>query len=241
MHRFYMYPTDTLTETTLTIRSEEFRHMVQVLRMKVGDEFFAFNGNGYTYTARITSIDKKELTAEVTSKKLNPADPTKTLTVFHGLSKGEKMELVAQKITELGASALVAFESNYSNVTAKTHKVERLEKICISASKQCGRSTLVQTGEILTLPQIADKLSKYDFTIVFYEKEQIETISNVVDAYPKANNVAIIVGPEGGFAPEEIALLEERGAKVCTLGKRILRTETASIAATAIIANFMKI
>ncbi|MEG1581778.1 MAG: RsmE family RNA methyltransferase [Clostridia bacterium] len=239
MKRFYINKEDILNDKLLTIYSEEFEHMTKVLRMKEGDEFVAFNGDGNNYNAKIIEIRKHELDAEIISKSVNLREPKMALTVFQGLAKGEKLELITQKISELGASSLICFESKFSDVKSNTTKVERLEKVAISASKQCGRSTICSTGEILNIDKMCDRIKCYDYVILFYESEHIVNIENILDGQSKNEDIAIIIGPEGGFAKEEVEKLENAGARVASLGALTLRTETAAIAGTAILMNLL--
>ena len=152
------------------------------------------------------------------------------LAVYQALAKGDKLSLVMQKITELGASELCLFESTFCDVKAQSNKQERMDSISVSAAKQCGRTTIVKSSGVYSIKEVAEHIKNYDAFFVTYENEDGHTL---VDSLTKnknsLKNVAIMIGAEGGFSEKEIELLKSKGAKIVSLGNRILRTETASI------------
>ena len=145
-----------------------------------------------------------------------------------------------QKITEIGASELCLFESKFCDVKSNTHKQERMDSIAVSAAKQCGRATIVETSGIYQLKDVANMIKDYDAFYVAYENEDGHTlVDSLRDSKNKLKNVAIMIGAEGGFSEKEINLLKENGADIVSLGNRILRTETASIACVALISQIL--
>ena len=135
-----------------------------------------------------------------------------------------------QKITEIGATELAIFDSDFCDVKANTTRVDRLETIAISASKQCGRASITKQSGVFKLKDVVEKIKDYDAFLVAYEAEDGLTLSNfLISNKPNLNNIAIMIGAEGGFSEKEIEMLKSNGAKIVSLGNRILRTETASI------------
>jgi len=236
MKRFY------LTEQEFnsgTIFGEEYNHIKNVLRMKEGDLFIAFINTEEDYTCKITSIDKKEIRFEVVSSSKNVANPKIQIDVFEALAKGEKMELIAQKLTEIGVSNIYPLYIKNCDVKPNTTKTQRLEKIIISAAKQCGRSKLTFVHEIVDFKKSLNILKNYDLVLFANETEHKATIYDLLTKHKNARKIAYIIGPEGGFTPEEIEEYK-KVAKSVSLGKRILRTETASIYLASILNDFYR-
>ena len=212
------------------LEGEEFHHLANVMRARIGDSVCLFNGNGKFYFGKITQINKKNAEILIQNEQISQNEPKINLTIYQALAKGDKLSLVMQKITEIGASNLCLFESEFCDVKSNTGKQERLDNISISAAKQCGRASLVQTSGIFNIKQVAEQIKNYDAFYVAYEAEDGATLSNsLILNKGKLQNIAIMIGAEGGFSEKEIELLKSSGAKIVSLGNRILRTETASI------------
>lgn len=227
--RFYF--NGNLNENTIVVlEGDEFHHLANVMRARVGEKVCLFNGNGIFYFGKITQINKKnaEISIDYCNKSEN--EPTINLTIYQALAKGDKLSLVMQKITEIGASEMAIFDSDFCDVKANTTRVDRLETIAISAAKQCGRASITKQTGVFKLKEVAEKINDYDAFLVAYEAEDGMTLSNYLIANkPALKNIAIMIGAEGGFSEKEIELLKTKGAKIVSLGNRILRTETASI------------
>ena len=212
------------------LEGEEFHHLANVMRARIGDSVCLFNGNGKFYFGKITQINKKNAEILIQNEQISQNEPKIKLAIYQALAKGDKLSLVMQKITEIGASNLCLFESEFCDVKSNTGKQERLDNISISAAKQCGRASLVQTSGIFNIKQVAEQIKDYDAFYVAYEAEDGATLSNsLILNKGKLQNIAIMIGAEGGFSEKEIELLKSSGAKIVSLGNRILRTETASI------------
>lgn len=225
----------------VNLDGDEFHHLSSVMRSKVNDNIILFNGDSNFYYGKIKSINKKFAEINIYDIKKSENEPNINLTVYQALAKGDKLSLVMQKITELGASKLCLFESKFCDVKGNTGKQERLDNISISASKQCGRASIVETEGILKLKDILPNIKNYDKFFVAYENETGETLtSHLLKNKKSLKNVSIMIGAEGGFAEEEIKLLKENGAIIVSLGKRILRTETAAITCTALITQILE-
>lgn len=210
--------------------NEELAHF-NVLRCKIGEEIICLNADGYDYLCQITEISKKRAVAKIISKSENTKNPKINITVFQGLVKGEKLDLIVQKLTELGISNLYTFESEFAVAKANNNKIDRLNKISLEACKQCGRSIPLNINNTLKFAEMIAQLPNFDVVLFANEKNRIRNFENL----KKCNNIAIVVGSEGGFSDAEISLINNTGAINFGLGERILRAETAVISISAIV------
>lgn len=226
----------------VVLEGDEFHHMVNVMRTRIGEQVELFCGDGNNYVALVEDIQKKQAILTIQSASKNLCEPTIKLDVYQALAKGDKLNLIAQKITELGASGLFVFESKFCDVKANTGKLDRLDGVSSSASKQCGRSSILNIQGVLNINQVCQNIAKYDKFYVFYEAEDKDNFSNHLISLRNGDtqNIAIMIGAEGGFAPEEIEKLTQNGAIIVGLGKRILRTETASIIGSALVMQMLE-
>lgn len=241
LKRYYIQ--QTLQEfQQVKLSDDEFHHMVNVMRTRVGDKVELFCGDNYNYIAEVVEIQKKYALLNILQKEENLCEPTIKLDVYQALAKGDKLSLITQKITELGATSLYVFDSQFCDVKANTGKLDRLELISSSASKQCGRSSVVKVNGVITIKDVCNNIKNYDKFFVFYEAEERDNFKNHLLNLVNSNakNIAIVIGPEGGFSSQEIELLKQNGAQIVGLGKRILRTETASIIGCALIMQMLE-
>lgn len=238
MRRFFLAPDDF---EKLIISGDEFNHLKNVLRMSAGDEFLGFTGDKYDYHCKITSIAKNYATFEILNKTENEANPTLKVVLVQALCKADKLELITQKISEIGASELLPVYFKNCDVKQNTGKLARLEKIAISATKQCKRSTILKICECVTLKELPAILKQFDVVLLCNTREDNKNIQEVLQNNKNISSLAIIVGPEGGFDPDEIKKLTDVGALSISLGKRILRTETAGIYVLSVLADMLRI
>ena len=238
----YYYDGKINLNETIILQDEEFHHLSNVMRSKTGERVCLFNGDGYFYFGTIIEISKKFAKIKVEESTLSNNEPAKQIDVVQALAKGDKLSLIMQKITELGASNFILFESKFCDVKSNTHKHERMKQVSISASKQCGRATIVSCNQsIMSVSDISNIVKDYDAFFIAYENETGLTLTDyLLDSNKEFKKVAIMIGAEGGFSEKEIELLKSSGAIIVSLGKRILRTETASIACTAILSQILK-
>lgn len=237
------YTSQDLDSTSqIRLTDDEFHHMVNVMRTRVGDKVELFCGNTKNYVAEVVEISKKYATLNILSSSENLCEPTVKLDVYQALAKGDKLSLITQKITELGATELYVFDSKFCDVKPNTSKLDRLELVSSSASKQCGRSSVLKINGVLTLDAVCSNIKNYDKFFVFYESEDKDNFKNhllkMVDS--NTHSVAIMIGAEGGFDNSEIQKLKDCGAIIVGLGKRILRTETASIIGSALVMQMLE-
>lgn len=208
------------------IIGEEAKHIF-VLRHNRG-EVIEINDK----QCEILDISKVSVKCKVIGNSIEKGIPNVKITLFQALLKSDKMEYVIQKAVELGVSKIIPFVSK--NVVVKIDdkdkmkKVERYNKISREASKQCGRSDIVQISDIISFSNVLEEIKKYDNSIVAYEKEE-SSLKNYIKNKSDIKEIAIIIGAEGGFEEKEIEKLIENGSVSISLGDRILRAETASL------------
>ncbi len=229
-HRYYV---DEVKDGRAYVRGGEASHLARVMRAREGDTLTVSDRDGHDYSARILSASPDEVELEILAVSGNPADPKKRLTVYMALPKADKLEMIVQKCCELGAARVIPFESRYC-VAQKSKrddaKRSRLQKIADEACKQCGRSRPMEVGATLTFGGMLKELEKHEARILFYERGT-EPLTEA--GLSGKSDVAIVIGSEGGFSEEEAAKMTDAGAVSVVLGARILRCETAAIAAAA--------
>ena len=219
MHRFFV---DAAAPDVIT--GEEFTHLSRVLRLKPGDAIEVLDGNA-RYLARIDSIDKQKACLTL-GETLPKNEPQAQVTLYQALVRTAKMEIIVQKATELGAARIVPLQMRYCNAKLEGgNALSRLERIAREAVKQCGRSVVPKVEAPIGFEECVKLFAGHEALLMPYEKggSSFSTLA--------ARDIGIIIGPEGGFAPEEVQLAQEAGAMPLTLGSRILRAETAAIAA----------
>lgn len=214
----------------LTIRGEKAKYLAAVLRSRPGDRLVIHDDQGNSYAAEITGVSVREVIAELTGKIDWDTDSPLHITLLQGLLKGEKMDLVIQKATELGVSEIVPVVTERSQVR-ETRKIPRWTKIAEEASRQAGRNSVPRIHETVEFEALQGASSAKG--IVFWEQGGGD-FSGALRRFEGTGAISLFAGPEGGFSEREIAAATEKGFLVATLGKRILRAETAAIAAIAI-------
>ncbi len=220
----------------IRLTESEHNHLRNVLSLKVGNEIIVVCGDEYDYICKVSEITKNYTIADIVRKEANEYNPKNHIDVFQAMVKKQGMELIVQKLTELGVSTLIPFESKFSTVKMKEGKGLKLQKISEQSVKQCRRSKPLVVLNPCKIDDIYTMLQNYDVVLFANECEGSCDLSRV--SLQGKNKVAIVVGSEGGFAPEEIDKLARCSTSV-SLGKRILRAETASIGLTAIVMFLM--
>ncbi len=217
------------------VDGEEHNHLKNVLRLKPGDNVKVVCGDKFDYFCTIDQINKNNSVLIIDSKQVNTANPKANLTAYVALIKNDKMSLIIQKLTELGVSNIVPFESRYTVIKDQKNKYEKLQQISNQSIKQCGRSIPATIMPTINISNI--NISDHDIVLFANESEQKVMLNQVI---PNADsNVAIIIGPEGGFTEDEKNMLINKGAKSISLGNRILRAETAAIMLTTLVLNIL--
>lgn len=227
MPRFFV---EAVPEHILTLTGENAAH-AKVLRLRLGEEVTACDGNGMDYSCTVVDITSDTVSLEVVSQEPSKTEPAVFASVYMAYSKGDKLEHVIQKATELGASEIVAFPS--SRCVAKFDekglgkKLPRWQKIAASAAEQSGRGRIPQVIVLTSYKDALERAGQADKAIFFYENEDDYTLSAALATPYKT--ISLMSGPEGGFSPEEAQMAMDKGLCVCTLGTRILRCETAPL------------
>lgn len=224
-------------ECQVQLFGENEKHIKTVLRAKIGEEITVCDGAGMDYLCEIVSLEDG-VTAKILEKMPCEAEPKTQITLYQGLPKADKMELIIQKCVELGVVKIVPVATTRAIVKLdkkENKKIERWQKIAEAAAKQSGRGIIPQMGErVLTFAQAVQEAKALDLAIIPYEKEQEQDLHTIVKQF-SGQSIGIFIGPEGGFAEEEITLAQQNGVQPVTLGKRILRTETAGMTTVAIL------
>lgn len=219
------------------LKPEDARHAAQVLRMRRDDEFYAIDASGRRFRAEMRDVSKDECTA-LLYEELADNESLLSITIYQGLPKADKLEMVTQKLTELGAARLVPVKMERCVVKLDERdglkRQERLQKIAREAAKQCKRGGCLELAQPQTWKQLQNALRcDHDLLLVPWEDAHGFGMKAAHAWKPDARNIGIVIGPEGGMSADEVHALEELGARQITLGPRILRTETAAVAACA--------
>ncbi|MGL4874525.1 MAG: RsmE family RNA methyltransferase [Clostridium sp.] len=238
MHKFFTSP-ELVLEDNARIVGEDVKHIYKVLRLDEGEIVRLNDSNGNEYLAKIESISKTEVRLSILEKlEVNNESPVE-ITLFQGLPKAQKMDLIVQKGTELGLKSFVPVLTKRVDVKLKGDfkKLDRLNRIALEAAKQSKRSIIPKVVEPIEFKSLLEQLKKYDLVIVPYENKEEFGMKKLVSEINKdeIKTIAIMVGPEGGFEEEEIKELENVNGRIITLGNRILRTETAGFTITSLI------
>lgn len=216
---------------------EDAKHIKTVLRSREGEEITVCDGMGTDYFCRILALDEGVI-AEIIWSETCQSEPKTKITLYQGLPKADKMELIIQKCVELGVDRIVAVSTERCIVKLdkkEEKKLERWQKIAESAAKQSGRGKIPQIApKVLRFSQAVEEAKALSGAIIPYEKEEDRGIRSFVEGF-LGEEVGVFIGPEGGFTEEEIQAAMDAGVLPVTLGKRILRTETAGMAAIAIL------
>lgn len=233
-------------EDKINIIGNDVNHIKNVLRKKQGDQLIICNtGNMKDYLSEIITINDKLIECKIKEEIEETVESNVQVTIIQGIPKSDKMELIIQKSVELGAYNIIPIEMKRCvvklNEKDKQKKIDRWQKISEVAAKQCGRNIIPSIVNITNIKNICNLLKEYDIVLVAYENEKELTIKEELKKIKKKYNknnvikIAIVIGPEGGIDKQELDLLQKAGAKTITLGRRILRTETASLNILSII------
>ena len=227
-----------IKDNKIEIIGEDIKHIKKVLRKKVEDEItICDKESSQDYLCKIAKIDDEKIECEILEKIEGIVEPRIKVTIFQGLPKADKMELIIQKSVELGVNEITPVEMNRSIVKFdnkdKEKELQRWRKISEVASKQCGRNIIPDINEIINVKNICNLCPNYDIVLVAYENEKTnrlkDEIKKLKNNTKKDLKIGVVIGPEGGIEEKEIEILKQSNAKIITLGKRILRTETVAL------------
>lgn len=243
MPKFFV-KSNQIKDNKVIIIGKDVNHIKNVLRLNVDDDIQVCNlETSENYTCGIEKLNTDSIECNIFNKINSEVESNIYINVFQGIPKSDKMELIIQKCVELGASEITPVEMKRCvakiEEKSKYKKLSRWQKISEVAAKQCGRDIVPKINDVTNIKNICNLTSEYDIVILAYENEEENTLKNeLLKLKNKINEklkIGIIIGPEGGLDKEEVKLLKNNGAKVVTLGKRILRTETVAFVLAAII------
>jgi len=227
----------------VTLGADETRHLRDVLRIRVGNEVYVFDGEGREFQCEVAEINRSSahLIVETEVEPARAESPL-PLTLAVALLKGEKFDLVVQKAVELGVRSLVPVATSRADVKIKSEadadrKLARWQRIVLEATKQCGRARLMKIDAPIGLSNLINQSAENNGLRLMFAERSGESFKSILGDKSLPNEVVALVGPEGGFAEEEIAQAREAGWKIVTLGGRVMRAETAAIAIATLLQN----
>lgn len=226
------------TPQKLTLEAERLHYLTRVLRLADGAELEVFDGKGRAFPAKLAQVAEESAVLELGAP-IQAAAVSRWIALILGLPKGDKLEWVLQKGTELGAAAFFPVETKRAVVKLdekrRLERAKRWQKIAEEAARQCGRSDVPSAHPAGSLNDALDRLPPDAQVFVCDEEEHQRTLGAAFGALPPHSPVALVFGPEGGLDRAEVAALTARGARAVTLGRRILRAETAPLAALCVL------
>lgn len=240
MYQFFVEP-DQITDKTAIIRGNDVNHIKNVLRMKEGEELAISNGvDGKEYRVGIKAFLEDEIVCELRFIKEDAVELPSKIYLFQGLPKGDKMELIIQKAVELGVCEVIpmAMERSVVKLDAKkaAAKVKRWQTISLAAAKQSKRGMIPQVKDVMSFKDAVSYAGDMEVKLLPYELAGgMEKTKELIGKIVPGEQIAVFIGPEGGFSEKEVGLAKEAGFEPITLGKRILRTETAGMTVLSIL------
>lgn len=239
MHKFFT-PAHMFSDTHATIIGEDVKHIYKVLRVKPGEKVVVNNLESEEFLGEVEEVNKQEVSIKILERLDVNNESNLNITLFQGMPKAAKMDLIVQKCVELGVSEIIPTITDRVDVKLKGEfkKLDRLNKIALEACKQSKRTVIPQVLEPMDFKEVLEKIDQLDLMVIPYENATgygIRDMVNSIEDKDSIKNVGIMVGPEGGFEESEIEALKEKGAHIVTLGPRILRTETAGFTCISLI------
>ena len=236
--RRFVLPPEDLGGDEVVLTGEIYRYAIRVLRLGPGSPVLLSDGRGREWHGRIETVERLRAVVAIDGKGAQAATAGPGITLYQGLPKGEKLDLILQKGTELGAAAIVPFAGERSVVRIPPEKtderIERWQRIVREASRQSRRATVPEVDFAPDLGEVLRSAGQ-DVKLLLWEEEETRRLKETLAALPTPESIAVLVGPEGGFSAAEARAAEERGFIPVGLGRRILRTETAGLAMLAIL------
>ena len=241
MQRFFVESYQVLEEEhRITLTGPDLNHMKNVLRMRIGEDVWISDGSEKEYHCTIEEFQEDSAVLRILYAQESQYELPSRIYLFQGLPKGDKMELIIQKAVELGVYEIIPVATKRAVVKLDAKKAEakqkRWQSIAESAAKQSRRNIIPHIHEVVKFGQAVDYAKNLDITLIPYElAEDMEKTKQIFETIQPGQSIGIFIGPEGGFDESEIALAQENGISPITLGKRILRTETAGMAVLSVL------
>jgi 16S rRNA (uracil1498-N3)-methyltransferase len=237
--RRFLVEKDRISGNRAFLKEDEARHIGKVLRLGVGDTIYLLDEEGSTYHAMITARDAKTVEVEIVEKITAPKEPALEIVLGQAIPKAQKMDLIVQKATELGISSIIPFLSDRSvpllDAERSLRKRMRWQKVAAEATMQCGRTIVPQVDAIIPFRGLLNRWDENSLKIMLWEDEKNSTLKDLLKTHQPSTRVVILVGPEGGFSGQEVAMAREAGFHTVSLGKYILRTETVGMSLLSIV------
>ncbi|MBL0388364.1 16S rRNA (uracil(1498)-N(3))-methyltransferase [Tumebacillus sp. ITR2] len=238
MQRYFVQP-DAIADGRIAITGDDVKHIVRVMRMEAGEEVIVCDGLGHAFRVELTDLGDTTVTGRVVEELVHSPESRVKITLAQGLPKGDKMELIVQKGTEVGINRFVPVDMARCVVQYDAKKEQkrrdRWQKIAKEAAEQAHRNLVPSIAEPMSFKQVMNSLDGFDLVVVPYEGEKARSLREVLADAPDAQHICVLIGPEGGIADSEVETALSRGALPVTLGPRILRTETAGLVAATCI------
>ena len=244
MHRFFVEPSQ-IGEKEIVITGPDVNHIRNVLRMRAGEELLAADGQGSEYRCILRELQDSEIRAEICRRLGSSAELPSRITLFQGLPKSDKMDFIIQKCVELGVFRIVPVTTKRTVVKLDAKKEESRRKrwtaVSESAAKQSGRGIIPEISGVQSFREAVEEAGELDVCLIPYEKaENMARTREILSGIPAGASIGVFIGPEGGFEEEEVREAMEAGARPITLGRRILRTETAGMAVLAMLGYLLE-
>ncbi|OYD14180.1 hypothetical protein CH330_09225 [candidate division WOR-3 bacterium JGI_Cruoil_03_51_56] len=215
----------------------EAHHISRVLRHQPGDRIYATDGLGAEYELELRRVEPARVIGAILSSRFRPREPGCRLTIAPGIIKGDRLRRVVEGITQLGVSEVIPLRTRRTVAGLSEKRLDRLRKVAVGAMKCSTRTVLPRICDAMELNELANRIGGYDLALVAYEEEQNLGLADVL--IPGAESVLLVVGPEGGFEPEEVNVLVAAGARCFSMGPRRFRAETAGVVAVALVLQLL--
>lgn len=239
MHHFFVN-NQQVKESYIIIEGTDVNHIKNVLRMKIGEKLLISNGMNMDYLCELTKVTSEEVIATIVSVDEDGGELPSKVYLFQGLPKADKMELIIQKAVELGVYEIIPVSMKHSIVKLdekkQVNKVNRWQAIAESAAKQSKRSIVPNVKHVMSFQEALDYAKNFEYNLIPYEHaDQMQETKKIIGSLKAKTSIGVFIGPEGGFDEMEIKNARKCNMRTITLGKRILRTETAGLTALSVI------
>ena len=231
MSRFYVRPGD-VKGSEILVSKEEAHHIIDVMRMRAGDVIVAFDGTGKEYIGKILNTSSESLKIKI--EKINSIKEKNkiSITLAQSLPKRSKMDFIIEKATELGVDGIIPLSTERTIIRLAKEKqlakTQHWQGIAVSASKQCGRVNVPKVRPLVLFGEILKEINKYDLAMMACLTEGAKPLNEIISVF-KGKSILIMVGPEGDFTPKEIEAARSAGARLISLGRLVLRVDTAAL------------
>lgn len=228
-----------IEDDLIVIGASDAHYLVNVLRIEAGEKIIVFDGKGTEYLVEIKKISKDQVEALITQTNFIGSDTQVNVSLIQSLAKGDKMDYIIQKCTEIGISKVIPVITERTIVKLdekkKKARKQRWQKIAVEAAKQSKRTIVPEITEILTLAELKKQIPENEELLILWEDEHNTKIKEYLRQQKDTRNISILIGPEGGLSEKEVKELQEWGGKTASLGSKVLRTETAGLVALTIV------